>query len=367
MYFTSEQCNAIIDALQEKDILEWLVKSAGAQIKRETPDHIWMTTVCHGGDSGKLCYFRQTKTFYCYTNCGYMNLYRMAMNVLDCEFPKAVQLFASMAHINVRNALGVSRNDTYTNDLERCKRRRKGGRNHKREPNKLSVVDPVVMSCFAPNTFYTGWRDEGISALVMRDFGIAWDELRRAVIIPHRDTKGNIVGIRRRCVDEDVGAKYLPLSIGGQIYAHPLGMTLYGMYEHSEAIRKCKQVIVFEGEKSVLKHHTYYGKASNAVAVCGFNITPVQRDMLLGTGIEEIILAFDKDVLMYGDSVKSDGYARYCQRVNAMGRLFAPYCRTTALVDMGENLDLKDSPIDKGKEVFEYLLQNRVQIHSTIA
>lgn len=364
MYFTSEQCNAIIEALQEKDILDWLV-SVGARITRRTSKHVWMTTICHGGDSDKLCYFRQTKTFYCYTNCGYMNLYRIAMNVLDCSFPKAVQLFASMAHVNIHNALAVAGNGTYTSDLEKCKRARKS-RGDKRQHNELRIVDPVVMSCFAPNTFYTGWRDEGISAAVMRDFGISWDELRRAIIIPHKDARGNIVGVRRRCADEvSSGGKYLPLSIGGQIYAHPLGMTLYGMYEHSEAIRNSKQAIIFEGEKSVLKHHTYYGDMSNAVAVCGFNITPVQRDMLLETGIEEIILAFDKDVLMYGDSVRTEAYARYCQRVNTMGRLFAPYCRTTALVDMGDKLDLKDSPIDKGKEVFEYLLRNRVRIYST--
>ena len=34
---------------------------------------LWFRTICHGGDSHKLCFFTESKDFYCYTNCGRMN------------------------------------------------------------------------------------------------------------------------------------------------------------------------------------------------------------------------------------------------------------------------------------------------------
>ena len=369
MYFTSEQCSTIVDQLREEDVIKWLVTEAGAEVHRETSEHIWLTTVCHGGDSDKLCYFRETKTFYCYTHCGYISLFSMVMNVRECDFPQSVMFLASLAHIDLNNALDFAASvptETYMSDLERCKRARQQSTKDD-DTITLNVVDPTVLSCFAHNTFYTGWSSEGIGVQAMHDFGIAWDESRGAIIIPHKDAKGNLVGIRRRIPsDAFEGGKYVPLSVGDHLYAHPLGMTLYGLYEHTEAIRKHKSVIIFEGEKSVLKHHTMFGENSNAVAVCGFNITPVQRDMILQCGVDEVILAFDKEVLMYGDSIRSPAYTRYCERVNSMGRMFAPYCRTYALVDMEDRLELKDSPIDKGKEVFTYLLKTKVPIYNTM-
>lgn len=367
MYVTSEQCSALIAQLREEDIIRWLVTETGAEVHKETPDHIWLTTVCHGGDSNKLCYFRDTKTFYCYTHCGYISMFNMVMSLQECDFLQSVRFLASLAHIDLYNTLEFgfgAPTESYVNDLERCKRARQNN-TEPQEETILKVVDPVVLSCFASNTFYTGWRDEGIGVKAMHDFGIAWDEQRGAIVIPHKDPTGNLVGIRRRSVSETAtGAKYMPLQIGEHLYTHPLGMALYGLYEHAEAIRRYKSVVIFEGEKSVLKHHTYYGSDSTAVAVCGFNVSPVQKDLILRQQVEEVILAFDKDVSMHGESIRTPAYARYCERVNSMGRMFAPYCRTYALVDMEDKLELKDSPIDEGKDVFESLLRNKVQIYS---
>ena len=42
---------------------------------RTQQECLWFRTICHDGDSSKLCYFTQTKDFYCYTNCGRMTFF----------------------------------------------------------------------------------------------------------------------------------------------------------------------------------------------------------------------------------------------------------------------------------------------------
>ena len=75
----------IIGQITEEQILA-IMKELGATPFRIKPKEIWFQTICHGGDSHKLCYFREGKDFYCYTNCGKMNLFRLIANVKSCLF-----------------------------------------------------------------------------------------------------------------------------------------------------------------------------------------------------------------------------------------------------------------------------------------
>ena len=50
---------------------------------------LWFKTICHGGDSHKLCFFTESKDFFCYTNCGRMNFFefiKRIRNAKDGEF-----------------------------------------------------------------------------------------------------------------------------------------------------------------------------------------------------------------------------------------------------------------------------------------
>lgn len=347
----------IINALREDQIIDFLA-AHGAEESKRTDDYIWFTTICHGGDSHKLCYYRHNKSFRCFTHCGRMSVFDLVQKVLNCTFSKAYKYLAALANVNLYSTTGIQ--DSGEEPLDQLQKysRARTRKTERHEP-VLPRIDANVLTYFDTCTYYTGWRNEGIEANTMRRFGIRWNEINQAIVIPHVDIDGNLVGIRRRLTHDDTGNKYMPLILNNRMYNHPLGANLYGLYEHQEAIRRTKQAIVFEGEKSVLKHHQFYGDDSNSVAVCGFSITPYQRDLLLGLGIEEVILAFDKDTLMHGPTIKTERYRRYCESINNMGRMFTPYCKAYALVDMTDKLDLKDSPVDKGQGVFEYLLQHK--------
>ena len=92
----------LIQTITEDQILELLCEFGAEQYGAAKENEIWFNTICHGGDSHKLCYYRNTKTFYCYTNCGKMSLFNLIMKVLDCNFSESILFVAKRLGINNR-------------------------------------------------------------------------------------------------------------------------------------------------------------------------------------------------------------------------------------------------------------------------
>ena len=280
----------------------------GSRVYNRTVDRrtqqqcLWFQTICHGGDSHKLCYFTETKEFYCYTNCGKMSFYdliKRIRNIKSDKFYDAVKYVAQKTGKSYNsNRTGIGGKDRELaedlNEMEELSEKR--NRKDKKEEFNNKIYDDKILNYFDPYTFYEGWVKDGISIKSMYKFNIRWYELEKHIIIPHYNINGELVGIRRRSLKpEDEKRKYMPEYIDGILYEHPLGLNLYGLYENQEAIKRYKRAIIVEGEKSVLLSDTYYGRKSCTVATCGFNISDWQLNTLLKLGVEEIILCFDKD------------------------------------------------------------------------
>lgn len=118
---------------------------------------------------------------------------------------------------------------------------------------------------------------------------------------------------------------------------------IYGLSLNMGRIKEAKKVIIFEAEKSVIKAHQCgfgYG-----VSVGCHDISIQQAKILLSLGVEEIILAFDKDV-------KLDHIKKYYD-------LFSSYVKVTIIYDAYDVLGEKDSPVDKGHKIFNIFYNNR--------
>ena len=80
------------EKLTEEDIRKLLV-IMGAVFSYED-DGIWITdTVCHHGTKFKLYYYKDSKSFHCYTECGQMDIIGVVMGYKGYsqeEFHKAV-------------------------------------------------------------------------------------------------------------------------------------------------------------------------------------------------------------------------------------------------------------------------------------
>ena len=94
----------IKEKITEEQILEALQQLGATPIKTK-PKEIWFRTICHGGNSSKLCYFREGKDFYCYTNCGKMNLFQFIMHVNSCSFRDSVMYWATILGLNSRQGI----------------------------------------------------------------------------------------------------------------------------------------------------------------------------------------------------------------------------------------------------------------------
>lgn len=362
----------ILSKITEEQILE-IIKEFGVLPYKIKETEIWFKTICHCGDSHKLCYFRNSKEFYCYTNCGKMNLFSFIMNVKDCSFPEAIDFLKRKLKISER--VGLQQSSIEDSEIFRMLQKRQEMNNpiiiQDFTATPLEIVNDKIMNYFE-DIYYMGWINEGISIETMQKYNIKWYGLENHIIIPHYDIEGNLVGIRRRTLQETEiieGAKYMPETIQGKMYTHSLNFNLYGLDKNKKAIQKYHKVIIVEAEKSVLLSDTYYGEESITVATCGFNISNWHKEMLLKLGVEEVILAFDKDFdpnefieVENKNDLKYKKYMMFCDRLTKFSDSFGKKCEVSVLWDEYNLLQLKDSPFDRGKKTFETLYKKRIHM-----
>ena len=369
------------------EIVIQIMKENGSDVFDRTVDRrtnqpcLWFKTICHGGDSHKLCFFTKTKDFFCYTNCGRMKFsygIKKIRNIQDGEFGKVIEYINQKVgrKRRVRNKvagkIGSREIREELSELEELAEYKK--RKEKAPVAITTFFDESILKHFEHNKFYQGWIDEGISFESMEKFEICWYEFQKAIIIPHRNIEGKLVGIRRRSLlpENQKSNKYMPLFCSQVLYDHPLSLNLYGLYENQNAIKKQRKAIITEGEKSVLLSDTYYGDKSITVSTCGFNISDYQINLLLKLGVEDVIIAFDKDYdINKIEEYKKDSslYSKYCNYINKLRVLSSrllPFCSVSLLLDKSGLLEEKDSPFDKGKSTLEQLIKSRTKITSSL-
>ena len=159
--------------------------------------------------------------------------------------------------------------------------------------------------------------------------------------------------------EAEVYGKYRPIKINNQLYNHPLGLNLYGLNWNKQAIKKMKKAIIFESEKSVLKYATYFGWNNNiSVACCGSNISSHQIQLLLDCGVEEIIIAFDRQFQAIGD----DEFKHLKINLLKTRTKYKNFVTISFIFDKNMVTQYKNSPIDEGKEKFLQLFKERILI-----
>lgn len=360
--------NNLLDVLTTEDVIK-IVESLGGG-RPTLPDNqgnIYFKTICHGGDKHKLQFFVKTKMFCCYTNCGSMSLFDLIMNVKCCNFIESIDYVCKFKGIknNFSKGRGLKQNDSNEEDLDFLNIHL--FKTNKTEA-KLPVYNPLVLHIF-DEYIPTTWVDEGINEEVAKIFGIGFYFNQYKATIPHKDIEGELVGIRGRAFlkrDVDKGQKYMPLTIQGLTYRFPSGYNLYGIYENKENIKRLKKAIIFEGEKSVLKYGSYFQQQNNiALATMGMNFTTYQRDILLNLGVEEIIIAYDKQYLI--EHIDSEDkttkeykeYEKYIKNLIKITKLLINYVKVSIIACWTDELQYKDAPIDGGKDIFIKLFNER--------
>ena len=141
------------------------------------------------------------------------------------------------------------------------------------------------------------------------------------------------------------------------MFNHPIGFNLYNVNNSKRYIQEYKRVFVFESEKSCLKYASYFGLNNDiSVAICGSSLNNYQVSLLLSLSVKEIIISLDKQYQKIGD----DEWKRWVQKFYQLHNKFGNKVQISYMFDFDKFLGYKDSPIDKGKEIFLELYKNRV-------
>lgn len=186
------------------------------------------------------------------------------------------------------------------------------------------------------------WEDEGISRESIDKFQVCYDSFSDRLVYPIRDMEMRIVNIGGRALSptwkEEGQRKYC--------YFYPWGTinTIYGVPENMECIQGNHEVIIFEGCKSVLIADTWGIK--NCGAILTSHLSENQMKILARLGCN-VVFALDKDI----DITKDKNIQRLKKYVNVF-----------YLLDYKDLLGEKESPVDRGKEVFDVLYNNKIRL-----
>ena len=352
----------IIDSITLNDVKNFLESLGVTQITvNQEKQYLICPTICHNpineAESMKLYWYQNNKIFRCYTECNeamsIFQLYQkyMALNHYPVTMEEA-ELYVKQC---LKHIIVTSQRLTHEYEIDA---------NKYQFNNDIPILDeyPKEMLSYFTHYYHPTWLSDGITPKAMDKFHIGFSLGQNKIIIPHFDINGRLIGIRGRALDKkeaELYGKYRPFQIGKTIYAHPLQFNLYGIYEHQNGIRTRRQAIIAEAEKSVLLDDGYYGDLSNCVACCGSSFNKYHISLLTNIlGANEVIIALDKE---YTDW-RTEKAKKYRQRIENMCRKYNNQAVFSYIWDYDNVLEEKDSPFDKGKEIFEYLYKNRVKV-----
>lgn len=298
----------------------------------------------------KLYYYENSHIFQCYTECGSMGIFQFLKHFYECrgiDFDWYKDIYKVVLNCsNYRQNFDFAPSkyqpirSTYT----------------AAEVKELPTYPKGILDCFT-KLYPKEWLDDGITKEAMDKFNILYSIPQNKIIIPHYNVNGELVGIRGRALNEweveNLG-KYMPVQIENKWYSHPLSLNLYGLNETKENIKRIGTCFVFESEKSVLQFEGF-DFANCAVAVCGSNFNKFALKLLIKTAHpREVVICFDKE--------EKPGSEDYFNKLYSIGKKYQNYADFSFIYDRENLLNMKDSPTDRGAEVFWKLYKRRVKV-----
>lgn len=338
----------------EVERVKSLLEELGADVI-EKDEYLMCSTICHNEDasqaSKKLYYYKNTHLFYCYTECGAMNIFQFLKHYYETRniaydwYQDILQVILTCSTSGARDISNVQTYTSQRSDYEIQKQRR-----------SIPTYPIGLLDCFTKK-YPIEWLEDHISEAAMDKYDIRYSISQNKIIIPHFDASGALVGIRGRALNEweieNLG-KYMPVQIEGKWYSHPLSLNLYGLNFNKDNISKYGIVYIFESEKSCMQFESF-SLPNCSVASCGSNLNKYQVDLLMRYCTpREIVVCYDKEEL--------PGEHKYFDKLYHMCEKYKYYAHMSFIYDRNGLLELKDSPTDKGQHIFEKLLEERINI-----
>ena len=330
------------------------MQQLGADRYENTDKYILFPTICHNLNASeasmKLYFYKDSKIFYCYTECGKMSIFSFLKHYYETknyEYDWFQDIYSVVESCSIRKTIEEFTYNTFEKKKEKYYYN-----------NTISFINyPKGILDIFNKVYPIEWLKDNISKKAMDKYNILYSISQNKIIIPHYDINNNLIGIRGRALNlEEVETfgKYMPIKIENKWYSHKLSLNLYGLNLNKNNIINNGYVYLFESEKSVLQCESFF-EDNCSVACCGSNFNKYQLKLLMNEcHPKEIIICFDKEELPNED--------KYFNKLYNVCKKYNNYCKFSFLYDRENLLELKDSPSDKGKEIFEKLVDKRVRV-----
>ena len=342
----------IVKDLKDEEVIR-LMYELGADRHEETDNYIIFPTICHNENateaSMKLYYYKDTHLLYCYTEDGPMSIYKFLENYYktrNIEYNWGQDILKVVFQCSAATEL-TTKETIFKQSLK--------DKYRKRQSIQLAAYSPNVLESFVKQ-YPIEWLEDNISAGAMDKYNIRYSISQNKIIIPHYDINNRLVGIRGRALNESeiAYAKYAPVKIEDIVYKHKLSLNLYGLNHNWKNIKELGICYIAESEKAVLQSELF-GEKNCTVAICGSSLNIYQIKLLMQhCQPKEIVLCLDKEEL--------PGEDKYFYKLWDMCSKYKLYTNMSFIYDRENLLNLKDSPFDRVRNIFNKLLEKRVKV-----
>lgn len=327
------------------DMIMELMEYLGGEVYQENEEYCIYNSICHNSQSHKLYFYKNTLSFFCFSRCGNLDIISIVQEQEGLTFQEAIDFIVNLFQLN-KKSFGRPK------QLEH--RPREVQQKEIDIKEKLSTYNNSILNTFVDYQPYE-WVKEDISIDVMKQFEIKFDIESNAIIMPIRDDEGNLVGIRCRNLDEDKIERFGKYGVytdvlSGISYKCLTGRLLYGLNKNKEKIIECKKIVIVEGEKSVLKSKSWFGCSDITVASYGCNLTNYQIEIIKSLGVTDILFCWD-----YEEEEK------ILKKMEKIYKKCSLYFNVYYIKDYKGLINVKDAPLDKGKDVYMEILNNKIE------
>lgn len=321
------------DLIESIDIVEYISQFVELEEKN---GEFWGLSPFKDENTPSFSVRRETNNFYDFSSGIGGNVFTFTKHYYGCSSKEAVDILSKYVGCDRTNI--VQRKKLAATVI--CKRF-KPQSHHKKISSGSTYPENCMEKYEKRDDKLAAWELEGISRKSLDKFQVYYDCFSDRLVYPIRNFDGKIVNIGGRTLDplwkEKKLRKYTYFSGWGEMNV------IYGLFENLNEILKKREIIIFEGCKSVLIADTW--DIHNCGALLTSHLNPQQLKLLVKLGVR-VVFALDKEI-----RIKDD------HNINKLKR----YVNVDYFWDKRDLLDDKDSPVDKGKEVFKELYEQRIK------
>ncbi len=319
------------------DLLEYV--SQHLEMEKKGKDY-WAACPLHVDNTPSFSITPEKNSYYCFS-CGRSGgIIGYLIDYEGLKFEDAVKKAASLAGVD----LGKMCKSETIMFLRKVKK------SLKQTPPEPFQHEPLPESKYESyeDELAEEWLQEGISADVMKKFGVRIDIWQNRIIYPVRDINGKLINIKGRTRYPN----YKALKIPKYINYYPVGVVDYfqGLDITLRDIVQSGEMIIFESVKSVMKAYGWGYK--NVASAEKHTLTSEQISLLVKLRVN-VVFAFDSDISYKQPDVK--------QNIDTLKRVTNVF-----VIDDKNHLlggaSTKNAPVDVGLDIWEQLYSTKRKV-----